>query len=75
MLWGKEELGELCTLAKRTIVAYIRMAATVIIAVVVRLCLDCVGLILTRQDALSASFWPRPQTQSGGYGNFGMKLW
>lgn len=57
MLWGKEELRELYILAKRTIVAYIRMAATVIIAVVVRLCLDCVGLILTQQDALSASFW------------------
>eukprot|EP00913_Durusdinium_trenchii_P017169 g16146.t1 len=34
----RQELGELCVLAKRTIVAYIRMAATVIIAVVVRLC-------------------------------------
>lgn len=43
---------------KRTIVAYIRMAATVIIAVVVRLCLDCVGLIMTQQDAAAAGFWP-----------------
>ncbi|CAJ1405635.1 unnamed protein product [Effrenium voratum] len=57
MLWGKEELGDLCGLVRRTSVAYVRMAATVIVAVVVRLCLDCLGLVLTGQDPQQASFW------------------
>ncbi|CAE7873572.1 unnamed protein product [Symbiodinium microadriaticum] len=57
MLWGKEELHDLRVLAGRTIVAYIRLASTVIVAVVMRLCLDCAGLIITGQDAAQAGFW------------------
>lgn len=44
-------------MARRTISAYVRMAATVVIAVVVRICLDCVGIILTGQEAEEAGFW------------------
>jgi hypothetical protein len=33
------------------------MAATVVIAVVVRICLDCIGIILTGQEAEEAGFW------------------
>lgn len=44
-------------LAGRTIAAYVRMAATVVIAVVVRICLDCIGIILTGQEAEEAGFW------------------
>mmetsp|Transcript_108561 Transcript_108561/g.330035 ORF Transcript_108561/g.330035 Transcript_108561/m.330035 type:complete len:575 (-) Transcript_108561:128-1852(-) len=43
-------------LAAKTVVAYVRMAATVVIAVVVRLCLDCFGLILTDQEPAEALF-------------------
>ncbi|CAE7284270.1 unnamed protein product [Symbiodinium natans] len=57
MLWGKEELQDLRALAGRTIVAYVRLASTVIVAVVMRLCLDCAGLIITGQDAAQAGFW------------------
>ena len=56
-MWRWQELVELVVLVRRTIVAYIRMAATVIVAVVVRLCLDCVGLIMTQQDAAANGFW------------------
>ncbi|CAK0909599.1 unnamed protein product, partial [Prorocentrum cordatum] len=49
--------GRLRQLARRTISAYVRMAATVVIAVVVRICLDCVGIILTGQEAEEAGFW------------------
>eukprot|EP00927_Polykrikos_kofoidii_P040980 TRINITY_DN34923_c0_g1_i1.p1 TRINITY_DN34923_c0_g1~~TRINITY_DN34923_c0_g1_i1.p1 ORF type:complete len:569 (-),score=92.71 TRINITY_DN34923_c0_g1_i1:45-1751(-) len=44
-------------LLKKTFIAYMRMSATVVIAVVIRLCLDCFGIILTNQDAAAASFW------------------
>eukprot|EP00931_Biecheleriopsis_adriatica_P061413 TRINITY_DN36924_c0_g1_i2.p1 TRINITY_DN36924_c0_g1~~TRINITY_DN36924_c0_g1_i2.p1 ORF type:complete len:622 (-),score=105.47 TRINITY_DN36924_c0_g1_i2:28-1839(-) len=48
---------ELRRLVAQTMVAYVRMASTVVIAVVVRLCLDCFGLIITGQDPTAASFW------------------
>mmetsp|Transcript_17541 Transcript_17541/g.30702 ORF Transcript_17541/g.30702 Transcript_17541/m.30702 type:complete len:594 (+) Transcript_17541:47-1828(+) len=54
MAGGKKELRRL---ARQTMVAYVRMACTVVIAVVVRLCFDCGGLILTGQDATAAGFW------------------
>lgn len=44
-------------LAGRTVIAYARMSATVVIAVVCRLCLDCVGLILTDQEPMDTAFW------------------
>lgn len=44
-------------LAGKTAVAYVRMASTVIVAVVCRLCLDCAGLILTAQEPLGTAFW------------------
>lgn len=44
-------------LAAHTVVAYVRMASTVVIAVVVRLCLDCFGIILTGQEPTAAYFW------------------
>uniref|UniRef100_A0A7S1QK95 Uncharacterized protein n=1 Tax=Alexandrium catenella TaxID=2925 RepID=A0A7S1QK95_ALECA len=44
-------------LAAHTVVAYVRMASTVVIAVVVRLCLDCFGIILTGQEPTQAYFW------------------
>lgn len=40
-----------------TWVAYVRMSATVIVAVVVRLCLDSFGIIYTGQDPADVSFW------------------
>lgn len=41
-------------LAAQTVVAYVRMASTVVIAVVVRLCLDCIGIILTDQESCAS---------------------
>mmetsp|Transcript_116072 Transcript_116072/g.248246 ORF Transcript_116072/g.248246 Transcript_116072/m.248246 type:complete len:556 (-) Transcript_116072:63-1730(-) len=55
---GKAQ-GKKCfrQLAVKTVIAYVRMAATVVIAVVVRLCLDCIGIILTDQEPTAANFW------------------
>jgi len=44
-------------LVRSTHVAYVRMAATVVIAFVVRLCLDCVGIIMMDKEPSEAGFW------------------
>merc|ERR1740130_894492 len=47
----------LSALFAQTFTAYARMAATVVIAVVVRICHDCLGIILTGQDPVAVNFW------------------
>jgi len=49
--------GSFSKIASRTLTAYVRMSATVVIAVVVRMCLDCIGIILTGQDPTALTFW------------------
>lgn len=53
-------------LTTQTIVAYVRMAATVVIAVVVRICLDSIGIVVTRQQAEEAGFWFAHCRRDGG---------
>ena len=51
------ESKELRPLLVKTLKGYIRMSATVMIAVTIRLCLDCIGIILTGQEPVKLSFW------------------
>jgi len=51
------ETKEVRQLGWRTTVAYVRLAATVVIAVAVRLCVDCVGIIITDQEPMDTNFW------------------
>eukprot|EP00929_Paragymnodinium_shiwhaense_P089306 TRINITY_DN49470_c0_g1_i1.p1 TRINITY_DN49470_c0_g1~~TRINITY_DN49470_c0_g1_i1.p1 ORF type:complete len:604 (+),score=106.11 TRINITY_DN49470_c0_g1_i1:145-1956(+) len=44
-------------LAHKTVVAYVRMAATVVVTVVFRLCLDCCGILITGQEPTATNFW------------------
>mmetsp|Transcript_20620 Transcript_20620/g.45146 ORF Transcript_20620/g.45146 Transcript_20620/m.45146 type:complete len:554 (-) Transcript_20620:169-1830(-) len=65
----REKEKSLCRLAAQTCVGYARMSATVVIAVVVRICLDCFGLVLTRQEPRSVDFWFAHCAEvSGGFG-------
>lgn len=58
----RRELGyrsriRLYELAKETLVTYARMSCTVVVAVVIRLCLDCIGIISTGQNPAAVVFW------------------
>lgn len=44
-------------LTVKTITAYVRMSSTVVIAVVVRIFLDCIGIIFTGQKPTAVYFW------------------
>eukprot|EP00928_Gymnodinium_smaydae_P050214 TRINITY_DN337_c0_g3_i1.p1 TRINITY_DN337_c0_g3~~TRINITY_DN337_c0_g3_i1.p1 ORF type:complete len:603 (-),score=108.64 TRINITY_DN337_c0_g3_i1:108-1916(-) len=44
-------------LLAKTSTAYTRMGATVVVAVVIRLCMDCIGIILTGQEPTATAFW------------------
>jgi hypothetical protein len=44
-------------LVTQSFIYYVRFSSTVVIAVVVRICLDCVGIILTDQEPAEVSFW------------------
>jgi len=52
-----EEKKGFLELVGKTVVAYVRMSSTVVIAVVFRLCLDCIGIILTAQEPTAIYFW------------------
>lgn len=56
----------LYVLGSETLVTYVRMSCTVVVAVVVRLCFDCVGIISTGQDPEAVVFWFAHCQQDGG---------
>lgn len=50
----------------RTFAAYVRMSCTVVVSVVVRICLDCIGIILTGQEPTAVGFWFAHCSTDGG---------